>query len=172
MNWTELLRGNIEYTYGVTQNLVKMVDDKDLNWRPATGANWMTTGQLLRHISDACGAPCKGFVTGDWGFPKDVDPSKLSPEDMLPPAEKMPTVDSVAATKKLLQEDKKTALEILAKCSEQDLWCDRPGFCPQGPAVRHCPGDTARHRWARMTRTFWKIALSAAVNCSVATLSR
>ena len=54
-------------------------------------------------------------------MPKEVDPSKLSPEEMLPPAEKMPTVSSVAESQKLLREDKKTALEALAKCSEEDL---------------------------------------------------
>jgi len=92
----------------------------------------MTTGQLLMHLSSSCGAPFKGFVTGDWGFPKGVDVTKLSPEEMLPPAEKMPTVTSVAETRELLRKDKKTTLEILAKCSEKDLG-QKPATAPWDP---------------------------------------
>ena len=47
--------------------------------------------------------------------------SEMSPEDMLPPAEKMPTVKSVAEAKKLLAEDKKLAFDMLKNVSENDL---------------------------------------------------
>jgi hypothetical protein len=40
---------------------------------------------------------------------------------MLPPAEKLPTVGSVAEAKKLLAEDKQVALDMLAKCNEDKL---------------------------------------------------
>jgi uncharacterized damage-inducible protein DinB len=121
MNWMELLKGEVEYAYGVANKLMDMVDDDRLDWKPATGSNWMTTGQLLKHITDACGAAMRGFVTGDWGMPEDFDPSQLSPEEMLLPAEKMPAVESVAEAKKLLAEDKQVALDMLAKCSEEEL---------------------------------------------------
>ena len=87
-NWTELIKGAIEYNYSIAGNLIDLVDEGMLDWKPATGSNWMTTGQLLKHISDACGAPMRGFVTGDWGMPEGMDINDLSPEDMLPPAEK------------------------------------------------------------------------------------
>jgi uncharacterized damage-inducible protein DinB len=121
MNWTELLRGGVEYNYAVTGKLMDFVDDDKLEWKPATGDNWMTTGQLLMHITSACGACFKGFVTGDWGLPEGVETSDLSPEEMLPPAEKMPTVSSVAEAKQLLAEDKKIALAMLGETSEDDL---------------------------------------------------
>jgi uncharacterized damage-inducible protein DinB len=121
MNWRELLHGVIEYNYGVAENLMDLVDEDKLNWKPATGSNWMTTGQVLRHMTDACGMAMKGFVTGDWGMPEGVDMSQMSPEEMLPPAEKLPTVASVAEAKKLLAEDKKVALNMLAQCSDDDL---------------------------------------------------
>jgi uncharacterized damage-inducible protein DinB len=121
MNWKELLKSEVENAYGVTNNLIDMVDDDRLDWKPATGSNWMTTGQLLKHITDACGAAMRGFVTGDWGMPEDFDPSQLPPEEMLPPAEKLPTIGSVAEAKKLLAEDKQVALDMLAKCTEEDL---------------------------------------------------
>ena len=121
MNWTELLKGGIEYNYAVTEKLMKMVDDTHIGWKPSTGSNWMTTGQLLRHLSDACGVPCKGFVTGDWGMPPDVDPSQMKPEDMLPPAEKMPTVTSVAKALELLAEDKALAHRMVDQAGEERL---------------------------------------------------
>jgi uncharacterized damage-inducible protein DinB len=121
MNWNQLIKGSLEYSYMVTEGLVKLVEDGDLTWKPSTGGNWMTTGQLLRHVAVACGSTAKGFVTGDWGMPEGFDVSDMSPEEMLPSAEKLPTVENLAEAKKLLAEDKKTAFEMLDKCSEEDL---------------------------------------------------
>jgi hypothetical protein len=121
MNWTELIKGEIEDTYGAAGKLLTLVDEDKLGWKPSTGSNWMTTGQLLQHMTDACGAPCRGFVTGDWGFPAGVDPSKMPPEAMLPPAEKMPSAASVSEARKLLQKDKDLALAMLAEAGEAGL---------------------------------------------------
>jgi uncharacterized damage-inducible protein DinB len=121
VNWSELLKEEIEYAYKVTERLMDLVADKELNWKPSTGTNWMTMGQLLMHITSACGACCRGFVTGDWGMPEGMDASNMSPEDMLPPAEKLPSVRTVAEAKKLLAEDRRVALEMLARSGEHDL---------------------------------------------------
>lgn len=61
------------------------------------------------HIAGACGACFKGMVTGDWGLPEGVDVENPSPEEMLPPAEELPTVESVAEARKLLAADKQVA---------------------------------------------------------------
>jgi len=121
MNWSELLREEIENGYKVTEQLMNLVDDKELGWKPSTGTNWMTMGQLLMHITSACGACCRGFVTGDWGMPAGMDAGDMPPEAMLPPADKLPAVKSVAEAKKLLAEDKVVALEMLARSTERDL---------------------------------------------------
>jgi hypothetical protein len=121
MNWKELLKREIESTYTVTDGLINWVDENNLQWKPSAENNWLTLGQLLMHITDACGAPIRGFVTGDWGLPDDVDVSTLSPEEMLPPAEKFPTIKGIADAKNLLAKDKQLALEMLAECSEHDL---------------------------------------------------
>ena len=133
MSWTELLKREIEHNYMVADKLLDLVDDDKLDWKPETGSNWMTTGQLLMHITNACGSGMKGFVTGDWGMPADFDPSQLKKEDMLPPAEKMPTIGSPAEAEQLLAEDKKTAVEMLAKCSEKDL-STKPAPAPWDPS--------------------------------------
>ncbi len=70
MNLTEMLRHRVEDAYHAAEGLVALVDGDKLGWKPATGSNWMTTAQLLKHLSDACGAAMKGFVTGDWGSPR------------------------------------------------------------------------------------------------------
>jgi len=121
MNWTELLHSEIETNYAVTEGLLDLVDEGQLDWKPCTGSNWMTTGQLLHHLTDACGAPFRGFVTGDWGLPEGVSVDEMSPEEMLSSAEKLPTLGSVAKAKELLSADKQLALDMLAHCSEERL---------------------------------------------------
>ncbi len=118
MNWTELLRAEIDSTYVPTERMVALVEDSMLDWKPSTGTNWMTTGQLLKHLTESCGAPFKAFITGDWGLPEGTDPSVLT---RLPTAEELPTVENVAEAKRLMQEDKRVALEILASAGEDKL---------------------------------------------------
>jgi uncharacterized damage-inducible protein DinB len=118
MNWTELIKSEIETTYPVTEALIDMVDEADLDWKPAAGSNWMTVGQLLQHLTDSCGAAMRGFVTGDWGMPPE---GEASAEDMMPPAEMLPTIGSIDECKRLLAEDRALALEMLEQCSEEDL---------------------------------------------------
>ena len=125
MNWTELIQAEIETTYRVAEALIDMVDEGDLGWKPATGSNWMTVGQLLQHLTDGCGAAMRGFVTGDWGMPPEgempAEAASASADEMMPPAEKMPTTAGIGECKRLLAEDKALALEMLARCSEEDL---------------------------------------------------
>ncbi len=114
MNWGELLKLEIDDVYGVTERLLDMVEDDNLDWKPTAGENWMTTGQLLMHITNACGMAMRGFVTGDWGMPEGA-----SPEAVAPSATKLPAVSSVAEAKELLAKDKQMALESLATCSDE-----------------------------------------------------
>lgn len=116
MNWTELLRSEIDAAYHATEGLMKLVDKDKLNWKPATGANWMTTGQLLKHLTEACGLCIRGFVTNEWPMPENA-----SPDEMLPPAEKLPAVKSVDEALKLLAEDKMVALECVKRAGEKEL---------------------------------------------------
>ena len=122
MNWKELLAKEIESTYAAAEGLLDLADNEMLQWKPATGRNWMTSAQLLKHVTNACGESMRGFVTGDWGLPEGVDVNSLPPEEMmLPPAEKMPAVGSIAEAKQMLDEDKQLALSLLSECSEEEL---------------------------------------------------
>lgn len=121
MNWTDLITGAVHATYQPTDNLMALVADAELDWKPATGRNWMTTGQLLLHLTNACGACCQGFVTGDWGLPGGLEMTELPPDEMLPPAEKMPRVASVAEARRLLAADLELSLRMVAEAGEDRL---------------------------------------------------
>ncbi len=121
MNWRDLLTTETEHTYAVTEKLMRRVNDGDLGWKPSTGSNWMTTGQLFMHLTNACGFCFRGFVTGDWGMPAEQDAADVPPEDMLPPAEKLPAAGSVSEALELLAADKRMAFDMLAQCSDEEL---------------------------------------------------
>jgi hypothetical protein len=121
MDWKQLLASEIEMMYKRTEGLMDQVDDSMLAWKPSPDNNWMSYGQLLRHLSDACGMAMKGFVTGDWGLPEGMNFEDIPPEDMLPPAEKMPAVTTVQEAKTLLAQDKQTALEMLEQTTNEEL---------------------------------------------------
>ena len=58
----------------------------------------------------------------------------LSPEEMLPPAEKMPTIESVGEAKKLFLEDKALALRMIDRAGENDL-ANKEMAAPWAPGV-------------------------------------
>jgi len=132
MNWRQLLIDEIEDGYAVADKVMALVDDDDLDWKPETGANWMSTGQLIKHLSTCCGPTFRGFVTGDWGMPANFDPSQVKPEDMLQPAEAMPAAASVAEARRELAEDKTVTLEMLEKVTDEDL-DGKPAPAPWDP---------------------------------------
>lgn len=78
-------------------------------------------GQLLKHISHACGPGCKGFVSADWGLPAGKKWEDLSPEEMMPPAEELPAVESVTEAKELLSDDRELALQMIDEAGENRL---------------------------------------------------
>jgi hypothetical protein len=147
MNWTDLLKAEVDQTYGAAEGLMRKVEPKDLAWKPPTGSNWMTTAQLLEHMTTACGACCKGFVTGDWGMPPDA-----SPDDMLPGAEKMPAAKSVADAIAALRRDKATAVEMIERSGEAALGAKQvpapwdPTPRPLGRQFLHMVGHLGQHK--------------------------
>ncbi len=125
MNWTEFLRAEVESTYTATEGLMSLVPSNRLDWKPDVGDNWMTVGQLLRHLTTACGFCCKGLVTGDWGeYAAEIEKAGDAPEGedpFLPPAEALPTIDTVDEARRLLAEDKALALAMIDQVGEDEL---------------------------------------------------
>lgn len=121
MNWAELIHKEMTAAYASTDKMMGLLEDKDLDWKPATGENWMTTGQLLMHLTNACGTCFRGFVTGDWGRPEGAGEPKSNEEPMLPRAEQMPTVASVAEARAALAKDRELAIEMIEQAGEQKL---------------------------------------------------
>jgi hypothetical protein len=50
LNWTELLKSELERNYAAADLLMGMVDADSLGWKPESGNNWMTVGQLLERF--------------------------------------------------------------------------------------------------------------------------
>jgi hypothetical protein len=137
MKLSEILKQDAEGVYRAAEGLFKQVDD--LNWKPATGKNWMNAGQLLLHSTTACGACIKGFMTGDWGFPADAD--QASAASAMPTADKMPAVKSVDEALKLLAADKAVCMNLLSEVSEERLMNERsapPWGGPERTLYQHC----------------------------------
>jgi len=111
--------------YATTEALMRRVPAESLAWKPATGKNWMSVAQLLMHCTNACGMGIKAFLTGDWGLPQGVRFEDMKPEEMLPPASKMPAVASAEVALRLLGEDRELARRHLADVDESRLLGER-----------------------------------------------
>jgi uncharacterized damage-inducible protein DinB len=152
MSLVKILSEEMENNYEVTRKLFQMVEPAQLGWKPPTGANWMTVGQLMMHCASGCGVALRGFVTNDWGLPEGVDFKDLPPEQMLPPAEKLPAVESVDQALRLLDEDRQVGRATLAGVPEADLLAKR-FTSPWGGAeftlfqhLLHMVGHLAQHK--------------------------
>jgi hypothetical protein len=139
MTLNEILISDAEGVYRAADGLFRRVDPSTLDWKPQTGENWMTVGQLLRHCSEACGSTVRGFITGDWGFPADAgDPGEGA---MMPQADAMPAVESVDEAIRLLADDKAEAMRLFAEVSEDRLaneLSSAPWGGPERTLFQHC----------------------------------
>ena len=133
MKWMELLTDEIVYSYSVTDHLMSLARDDELDWKPDHGSNWMSMGQLLMHMTDACGSTFEGLISGAWDIREEYAVNELDIQRIFPPADKLPSVNSVADARKLLSEDRKLALKSLKKCTEEDL----SGKYAPAPWTRH-----------------------------------
>lgn len=131
-----MIRTEAEEAYNTTIGLMNLTEGLPLDWKPSTGNNWLTTGQLLHHLTEACGGIIRGFVTGDWGVEcdeaQDVDYASLSIEQMLPPAEKFPTVQTVAEALEKIRADRAMLWKLLDETDEQRL-ATEPAPAPWDP---------------------------------------
>jgi len=121
MTIAEILKSQIKDTYQATDDLLSMVEDSELNWKPNKEGNWWTVGQLLRHITVSCGIWCKGFVTGTWDDAGDVDYTKVPEGQPLPLADAYRSIESVAAAREALAKDKAVALQMIEATTNEEL---------------------------------------------------
>jgi uncharacterized damage-inducible protein DinB len=134
MNWTDFLKQEIETNYKATLGLLDKVDENDLGWKPPIGNNWMNVGQLLKHITEACGYGCKAFISGDWTLPDGRKMDELTAEQMIPTAEMLPSIPNIGEARRLLAEDIKLAITMVEQAGEDNL-CRRMVAAPWAPNV-------------------------------------
>ncbi len=132
---SKILLQEADFTYGVTERLFRLVDPALLTWKPDPTNNWMSMGQLLHHCTTACGPMLKGYLTGDWGLPEGISLEDMPAESMLPPAEDMPTVDSVEDALRRLEDDREVTRHLLEGIDQMDLLDERFTAPWGGPEV-------------------------------------
>lgn len=123
MNWTELLKSEAEDVYRAAAGLMDLVDADKLDWKPESG-EWMTTAELLRHVTNACGWCCARFVSDTWQ--EVMEGTAPSPGT---------TVESVDEARRLLAEDKALTLRLIEETGEETL-AERHMPAPWDPTVR------------------------------------
>ena len=122
----QVLIEEAESTYTITERLFHRVAEGQLSWKPTTGRNWMTVGQLLMHCANfGCGKAVQGFVRGDWGLPEGVEPGDLDSTQHVPPPAALPSVESVGQALELLANDRSLALQCIDEVEEADLLAKR-----------------------------------------------
>jgi hypothetical protein len=135
MTISDLLTKQVEETYNATLGLVDLVDDDALDWKPETGENWMTTGQLLRHLEYACGLIAECFVTGDWSVLAQFQKESADPETGLLPASAMDPAASVATARAAIEADRAKALSAIQAAGEERLTTEE-SVAPWNPTPR------------------------------------
>jgi uncharacterized damage-inducible protein DinB len=126
ITFKHVLLEEAEAIYAITEKLFRRVTDSDLSWKPVTGENWMTMGQLLMHCASfGCGKAIQGFVKGDWGMPEGVGPEDLDAAQHVPPAAALPCVESVAQALELLANDRSLTLRCIGDVEEAELLAKR-----------------------------------------------
>lgn len=124
MNWTELLKSEAEGTYRAAEGLMDLVDADELSWKPEAGEAWMSTSELLCHLTNACGWCCERFVDDDWA-------AVMAGTAASPPTD----VSSVEEAKKLLAADKALTMALIDRVGEETLATKRMS-APWDPTER------------------------------------
>lgn len=133
MNFTEWLTERTQASFKAAEGLVALVDADALDWKPETGHNWMTTGQLLEHLTTSCGAVMQAFATGD--FEPLMAGMDAVPEGETPSAAHLKTVTDLGSVKTRLAADKALALATIADTGE-DALASKQTTAPWNPGPR------------------------------------
>jgi len=111
MDWTTLIKSEMEEAYRSTDGLMDLVDADKLDWKPEDGKDWMPTSALLRHLTNACGWCCTNFLNDRWTELMSGDGSDAPPT----------TVESVAEAKAELARDKAEVFALLEQTGDEVL---------------------------------------------------
>ncbi len=118
----DILFNEAEKVYSITEKLFRCVDDAELSWKPPTGKNWMTIGQLMMHCACfGCGKAFVGFVKDDWGFAEGSLEETSEYDLHVPPAEVLTSVESVSQALELLSVDRNLTMNCIAEVEENKL---------------------------------------------------
>ena len=148
MNTTELLKARLAGALKASQGLVALVDADRLDWKPESGENWMTTGQLLAHLQSACGSVAQAFVTENFA-------------PLMVEMDEPPTATDLAAVQAALTADGELTLAMIDQAGETDL-LERTTSAPWNPQPRVLAeqiGECIDHLNTHKTQLFYYLKL-------------
>lgn len=152
MDWKIVLTTQASNAYRAAEGLLDLVADEHIHWKPESGDNWMTMGELLGHMADACGFMFKGFISNEWAFEGSFG-----------------AVETVADAKSKLASDRQLALSLLADLTDEDL-VHRTAQAPWEKAPRalgYSLSEMIAHLEAHKTQLFYYLKLlGTSVNTS------
>jgi uncharacterized damage-inducible protein DinB len=127
-----------EQTYKASAQLMALVPEDKLHWRPSPSGNWWTTGQLLHHLSYSTGGFMQGVLKGQW--PSEDGTEALPDEDDF-------SVSSVADALDRLEADRVLTARLLAELPEEEF-CNRE-MCGPRPCEPDYPYPLRKvlHHW-------------------------
>lgn len=141
MDWVKLIKSEMEDAYRATEGLMDLVDEDALDWKPEAGENWMSTSELLRHLTNACGWCSANFVRDKWTQIMAGEGGELTT-----------TVASVAEAKADLAKDKAQAFEAVEQAGNDELGSKMvsapwdPTERPLGQHLLQMAGHLSQHK--------------------------
>lgn len=117
MELKSYVEGELASSYDALEGLLDLLSEDDLDWKPASGTNWMTVGQLLEHLAGCGGLSFQGLAEGAFA----EMPAEAAEGGGLPPAAALPGAASLADARARIRADRALAERVLAVASEADL---------------------------------------------------
>ncbi len=100
-----------EQTHRISAELMALVPEEKLDWRPSETGNWWKTGQLLYHLSYSTGGVMKGILKGQWPHEDGTEPSG---------GEGLYSVSSVPEALEKLEANRVLTAELLAELPDEE----------------------------------------------------
>lgn len=101
----------VEGIYQAARGLIKITPDQKLDFKPKEGL--MTIAQILKHISGSLGEGLSVAINNTW--------PTISPDDMLPSADKLPKSNSAAEALQEIEHDWELLKQVFEKITDGEF---------------------------------------------------
>jgi hypothetical protein len=110
----------------VIQHLFRKAEGTDLSYRPQ--AQMMSTGQVIRHLSEGVAEGLESLITGQWPY---------GPDAMLPTLDKIPSYTSLQEAQEALEKDC-AGVNAYVNGMAEEVFQNKEVTTPWGENGRYC----------------------------------